>query len=284
MASSKDPSLAKVVVASAARGQNLSVLGIGVAASLGLVAAGVGGGVAVGLGLLGLSVAAYGALVGMDVINPAFASKVLALGPPPRESFEGRLGRPFEPDVSPEQVEAPELREIYVAVIENHDRLRQTIGRGGSLWQDSLGEAYLTSCGLVRDAGRIACKGNNLRHYLQAERPEAIDADVRRLEQDARNARDEKAAQSYLQAAAAKREQLETLHELEGLFDRIRAQLTVIETSLDGLRARIVKLNAADLDEAALVGRSFAEQIRELTSDINILESTVEETMQEIAA
>jgi hypothetical protein len=142
----------------------------------------------------------------------------------------------------------------------------------------------LERCGqLVNEAGRTAVKGNALRGYLEIQTAQAIEAEAEALEQSAAQAKDEKAAESYQKAAAASREQLATYRQIEGLYDRVKAQLAAIETSTDGVYAKIVKLQATDLQEAILVNQSISAHLDALSSDMHILESVVEETIQEIA-
>jgi hypothetical protein len=80
------------------------------------------------------------------------------------------------------------------------------------------------------------------------------------------------------------REKLATHHQIEGLYDRVRAQLAAIESSTDGMYAKIVKLQATDVEEAVVVNQSISAQLDTLSSDLHILESAVEETLQEMAS
>ena len=79
-----------------------------------------------------------------------------------------------------------------------------------------------------------------------------------------------------------RRQHLETFRQLQGLRDRIHGQLKLIEASLDGLSAKLVKLDASDLAEAITINDSIAENVQTMRSDVEILESTYEETMQEL--
>ena len=60
--------------------------------------------------------------------------------------------------------------------------------------------------------------------------------------------------------------------------------LRLIEASLDGLAAKLVKLEATDIAEAIAINESITDNVRTMTSDVEILESTYEETMQEFRA
>jgi hypothetical protein len=265
----------KVAIASAASPVNLGVLGAGILGTLGLVAA---GHATLGVLVLGLGAAAYGALIGLDLFSDKFISKVYDLPDPDAEA--GADSAPV-PQVSPNEIHPEEIRGLYKAVLDNHAEVRETVQVGGEMLRESLRET-LDRCGeLVREAGRVAQRGNALHAYLRREDPRTIAAEADRLERQARDTRDDKAALSFQKAAAAKRQQHATYEQIEGLYDRIKAQLAVIETSLDGVQAKVIKLNATDIEEAATVGASISQHLDALSTDMQVLESTVSETLEE---
>jgi hypothetical protein len=270
--------LKRVVLASAASPVNLGVLGVAVAVALALAVMGVGG-AGVGAAVLTLGVLAYGALMALDLTSPKFVAKVTGGGPRVRVAEIEKV----EPQVMLDQIRPQELRAIYQMILTNYQRTVSAYEGSSDSLKQSLSDS-LARCGqLVNEAGRTAVKGNALRNYLELQTAQSIEAEAQSLEESARQAKDEKAAATYQKAAASAREQLATYRQIEGLYDRVKAQLAAIETSTDGVYAKIVKLQATDLQEAILVNQSIAEHLDALSSDMHILESVVEETIQEIA-
>ncbi len=273
----------RLLIASAASPINLGVLGVGVAVALALAVAGIGGGVGAGVAVLSLAVLAYGAMVGLDLMSPRFVGRVAAQLEPGRFRVdETRVAA--EPPVPAVAVRPPELQKIYQMILDNYGRTRQAYEESSSMLRDSLGDSLTRCAQLVQEAGRTALKGNTLKAYLDSQTLQSIQAEAQALEASAAQASDKKAAESYKKAAASAREQLQTYQQIVGLYDRVRAQLAAIETSTDGVYAKIVKLQATDVEQAVLVNQSISAHLDALSVDIHSLESAVEETMQEIGA
>jgi hypothetical protein len=269
----------KVVVASASSTGNLAVFGTGTLGAAGLI---LSGHAMLGVLVLALGVLAYGALIGLDLFNPKFVRKVYDLADPDAEPHVA-LGDERMPEISPQQIEPDELRAIYQAILSSYVQVREAIRAGGGMVQKSLIETY-ERCGvLVQEAGQVAHRGNALHRYLARERPREIEASAERLEGQARATRDQAAAESFRQAALGKRLQLETYRQIEDLYDRIKGQLSVIESSFDGVHAKVVKLNATDPEKAATLGASLSDHLGAVRADIQVLETTVEETIKELA-
>ncbi len=267
----------KLVVASVSRPGNLGVLGVGTLGSVGLIAAGLP---IVGAAVLGLGALAYGALVGYDLFNPRFIKKVYGL-----EDAGDRpaLPAPGERTVEPKAIEAPDLRDVYEAILANAATIRTAIDGSPDMLVASLQDTYRRCEVLVTEAGHIGVRGNRLYRYLTAIKPVAIEREAKELEDQADRARDAKAAATYRQAAESKRQQHATHQQMDGLYDRIRAQLSAIETVLDGIHAKVIKLNATDIEETASVTASISDHIDALSTDIQVLEATVDETLEELS-
>ncbi len=269
--------IGKVAIASAASPLNLGVLGVGTVGAIGLIAT---GSAPLGAMVLGLGVLAYGALIGLDLFSDKFIRKVYNLPDPSAQTDTSGV---LTLDTQPGDVEPPELRALYQSILASHAQVRETISHGGELLQSSLTEAFERCSMLVAEAGRVSRRGNSLNRYLSRERPRALEADIERLQQQAKATHDQTAAKTFMQAADTKRQQLETYHQIVGLYDRIKAQLAVIESSIDGVQAKIIKLNATDPEEAASVGASLSVHLGALTTEMQVLESTVDETIKELS-
>ena len=277
MAGTKTPraDILKLLLTSASSRVNLSILSVGMVLSVILIITEIAG-TSVGIAVLLFSLLAYCALVGLDVFNPKFIREVHGVGEPDKK-IEAST------QIDPEQLKVQELKIIYESILNKHNQSQQAFKSTSELLKDNLVDSMSRCSELVMEAGRIAVKGDSLREYLNTQDPHSIEKQTKDLAAKARRTSDEKASEGFHQAVTVKRQQLETINQIEGLYDRINAQLNVIESSLDTIHAKIVKLKATDIEEAILVGQSIMERVDTLATDINLLESTVEETLQEFS-
>ncbi|HVY32206.1 MAG TPA: hypothetical protein VHB79_36970 [Polyangiaceae bacterium] len=267
--------LYKALLASATRKLHLGVATAGVGAGVLASVLDLGGStlptVVIGLGIL-----AYAAMVGLDVSNPDFirrANSKLRVDDADAEAW-----------LEPKTLRDSEIREVYSAILRAMDECRRIYGGTGESLRSSLEDGLHRSEQLVLVAARAAKRSDAIRRHLDNDTPESLNKELERLRALASRTNDETAKKSFLQAAEAKAKELETYQQLTGLRDRIHAQLKLIETSLDGLSAKLVKLDASDLTEAISINASITENVQTMTSDVEILESTYEETMQELVS
>lgn len=264
----------KLVLAATTRPLSLTVLGSGLFTSLGL---GIfGGSVATvwAMGVLALGTAAYGALVGLDLTNERFVRKVVQGG--------SAVPEPISlPD--PTSILSAEHRELYRSILAGLSRAEEIYAGSNDFVRDSLTETLARCHALAAEAGRAAQKGNSLTEYMRSERAEEIQVEVKALEASAAQASHERARHDYLLAAETKRQQLGTYEQIEALSDRVRAQLTLIDTTLDGVTARLIKVGATDISDAVNTNRSIATHLESMTTDMQVLETTVDEMIQELS-
>lgn len=263
--------LRKALLASATNKLHLGVVGAGVGSAL--LASGLDfGGQLLPALTLGLGVLAYTALVALDMTNPSFIRQANARVRVPDE----------EAWLDPRQLRDAEVREVYQAILAGMEKCRALYAATNASLKDSLSDGMRRSEELVIVAGRAATRSNAIRRHLDADSPASIEKELERLRALADRTKDGTARASFLQAAESKAKELETYHQLHGLRDRIHAQLKVIDTSLDTLAAKLVKLEASDIAEAISINDSITENVQTMTSDVQILESSYDETMQEL--
>jgi hypothetical protein len=264
--------LRKALLASATRKLHLGVVGAGVGTAL--VASSMDwGGSTLPAVTLGLGLLAYAAMVALDVTNPDFIRRANRLRVDDADA---------EAYLNPKNLRDAEIREVYTAILVAMDNCRKVYGSVSDSLRDSLQDGLRRSEELVHVAGRAAKRSDAIRRHLDSDTPGSLDAELGRLRGLAAKTNDETAKKGFLQAADAKAKEVETYNQLHGLRDRIHAQLKLIETSLDGLSAKLVKLEASDLAEAISINDSITEHVQTMTSDVEIIESTFEETMQEL--
>jgi hypothetical protein len=265
--------LKKAMLASSTSKLHLGVVGAGVGAAL--LASGLDfGGQLLPALTLGLGLLAYAALVALDLTNPDFIRRANSRVRVEDEEARARL--------DPKQLRDAEVREVYQAILAGTEKCRALHSATNASLRDNLADGLRRSEDLAVVAGRAAVRSNAIRRHLDAESPDSLEKELQRLRALADRTKDAAARASFLQAADSKVKELETYHQLQGLRDRIYAQLKVIEASLDALAAKLVKLEASDVAEAISINDSITENVQTMTTDVQILESSYDETMQEL--
>jgi len=263
--------LRRALLTSATRRLHLGVVFAGLA--LALVASAAGLGELLPSITLGLAVLAYGALVALDVTNPDYVRRASRLRV---DDFDA------EAWLNPRTLADPEIRQAYASILAALESCRRKYESSGEGLRASLEDGLRRSEQLVKVAGRAAKRSDAIRQHLDGDSEASLSAELERLRASSRRTADEDARRGYLQAADAKSKELETYRQLQGLRDRIHAQLQLIETSLDGLAAKLVKLDATDVAEAVSINDSITDHVKTMTTDVEILESSFEETFQEL--
>jgi hypothetical protein len=266
--------LRKALLVSAARRLHLAVAGTAIGTALLASLLDLGGRTLPSM-TLGLGLLAYAAMVALDVTNPDFIRRANSRLRVDDEDAEAWL--------NPKSLRDAEIREVYAGILTSMEECRRVYGSTSAGLRSSLEDGLRRSEELVLVAGRAAKRSDAIRRHLDSETEDDISKEIARLSALAQRTRDETARKGFLQAADAKTKELENYRQLQGLRDRIHAQLKLIETSLDGLSAKLVKLDASDLAEAISINDSISENVQTMTQDVQILESTYEETMQELA-
>jgi hypothetical protein len=265
--------LQKALLASATRKLHLGVAGAGVGIGLVTSVLDLGGQLLPAI-TMGLGILAYAAMVALDVTNPEFIRRANSRVRVDDADAEAWL--------NPSTLRDSEIREVYQAIQQAMEQCRRVYAGTSQALRSSLEDGLKRSEELVVVAGRAAKRSDAIRRHLDADTPATLSKELERLRALAERTKDETARKSFLQAADAKAKELETYQQLQGLRDRIHAQLKLIETSLDALSAKLVKLEASDLSEAISINDSITENVQTMTSDVQILESSYDETMQEL--
>lgn len=263
--------LRKALLASATRKLHLGVAGAGIGIALVTSVLDLGGQLLPAL-TLSLGMLAYAAMVALDVTNPAYIRRVnTRVDDTDAEAW-----------LNPMTLRDQEIREVYAAIQAGMEKCRALYSATNKSLRSSLADGMKRSEELVVVAGRAAKRSDAIRRHLDSDSPADLSTELQRLRALADRTQDQTARDGFLQAAEAKSKELETYHQLQGLRDRIHAQLKVIDTSLDTLAAKLVKLEASDVTEAISINDSITENVATMTSDVQILETTYEETMQEL--
>ncbi len=210
--------------------------------------------------ILAVGGAAYAALVGWDLASPEFWKKALkgeSPLPDPRKMADRDLAGAVEGI-------AAARAEVIRVLAETPPDIRANIA--GATAQ--LGE-------LERHAVGLCDRGETLGAYLKTVDGNKLRAEVQGLETRARAARDPQAKGQYQTALAARREQLQTIEDIENALDRIRAQLSSITAAYAGLPSKIVRMRALDAQALDELSGSVSEELATINGEIRVFEETL---------
>lgn len=175
-------------------------------------------------------------------------------------------------DIAPEEIDVPELRERYRDILSRYARIGMVLHETGPI-ADALKETFRSAELVVREAGRAALRAGPVARYLSERSAAVARAHASDLERRAASTHDQVACELYLQAAAASDEQARVIDQLEGLTQRIHADLEAIEAALAAMEARVIQLLADGLEPESGDGR---EEIDRLALELAIVRQALE--------
>lgn len=134
--------------------------------------------------------------------------------------------------------------------------------------------------GLARTAASLARKLQELDRNLGATDPRELDSEAKTLARRVASATDSLAKQGYERAQEQQRQKVEVVGELRARRDRIDAQLTNIELSLQTVSAQILRIKSTGAEIATAEGARVAEALDALSIDVDAVAETVDESAE----
>jgi hypothetical protein len=229
-----------------------------------------------GLALASLGTLTYARLVCGDTINEDFLKTVFDVGgkrvgggEKEKDNTDDVILRIDEYDV--------DLRNAYLSILLRRSQLEALLRDGPSVLQATMPQGSTICDELMRHARSLIRRGQRLRSYLRLI--QLSDLSERACEavllKEATS--DAVAERTYQQIVAAQQAHMETHIEVQGLYDRVLAQLALIETTLASVSAKIVKITATDDEESTSTAILVNEQLEVLISDVGIVETSLDD-------
>lgn len=241
---------------------NIVVLGSsGVLAALGLaVAQSIP--IAAGIGTLG--VAAYAALVALD-LNGSRPRPALPIGPTLP---------------APSDLRDPFLQATVASLLNVRRELEKVLNETPPHVREHVRPALLGLPELEERVIHLMVRSEDLLKYLQTQDLQRVQEEVMRIEKAAQAARDRAAREEFVRARDAKKEQLQALEDIDGARERIQANLARIIAGLEALPPRIVRMRALDGQALDEVGGDVSRDLDRMNGEIRLFE----ETLKQVAA
>lgn len=248
------PRFSKVLARAASTWTSLGVVGTAVVAAAALGS----------WPLLAIGGAAYAALVAWDVASPDFWKKALGGAGPESATL---------PD--PARVKDPSLRAAVESIFAARAELARVLAETPDDVKANLALAIGQLAELERHAALLVARGEDLGAYLATCDAPRIQKEIAELDGRVRAARDPEARAQYQTARAARTEQLQAVEDIENANDRIRAQLSTVVATLEGLAPKIVRMRALDAQAMDELSGSVNDELVRMNGEIKVFEETL---------
>jgi hypothetical protein len=229
------------------------------------------------LGVLGFGTMLYACLVVRDAVSPKFLAQLMKFEDEPESETQAlsEANGPLLLDGLDEK-----MRGAYRGVLRRRTQLRERLEACPRDLQASLPDGNAICATALAHAKRLVLRGQKLFAYLESTRISDLRQGVSLVTAQGESSNDFMAAKILQQVATARQQHLKTHLEVEGLYERVLAQLLLIETMLAGTVARIVKIMATDDEQSSMTVHLVSEELETLLSDVEILESSLDEVSQ----
>ena len=103
--------------------------------------------------------------------------------------------------------------------------------------------------------------------------------DIDKLQQKIQRVKDEFSRQQYQQALDARYKHLETLRDIQQVYERLVSQLTNISISLESMYSRMMKLKTSEYSLASAESDQVSAQLHEILQEMEQLDSALNENL-----
>lgn len=219
--------------------------------------------------LIPIGCLAYGVLCYLDLNSEEFVNAVL---------HPSSQGVPARKTLQPTKLTLVELHELRTRLTITDERLQQLYQDPTIRAEQILGEhEHLNR--LIEKSLAFLEKAQSIWNYLNGHDVSAIQHEIERLQQKIGQVDDEFAQHQYQQAVEARCQQLDTLRDMQRMYDRLVSQVTNIIISLESVHVSVMKLNAVEDSLAQLESEQVSEQLTDLLEDVKQLEYVLREVL-----
>jgi hypothetical protein len=214
--------------------------------------------------ILAIGGAAYAALVAWDASSPDFWKNALGSAGPESAKL---------PD--PAKVKDPAMRHAVEGILAARSEIARVLGETPDDVKANLAVAISQLAELERHAALLVARGADLGTYLVTCDAGRVRKEIEELGARIGAARDPEARAQYQTARATRTEQLQTIEDIENANDRIRAQLSTVVATLEGLAPKIVRMRALDAQAMDELSGSVSDELARMNGEIKVFEEAL---------
>jgi hypothetical protein len=183
----------------------------------------------------------------------------------------------------PAKVRDPALRRAVEGLLAARTELAKVLGETPDDIKANLAGAIGQLAELERHAALLVGRGDGLARYLATVDAAGARRELADVEAHIASARDSAARAQYQTARAARIEQLQALADVDAAMDRIRAQLSTIVATVEGLAPKIVRMRALDAQAMDELSGSVTDELAHMNNEVRVFEETLK-SLAEVSA
>jgi DNA repair exonuclease SbcCD ATPase subunit len=184
--------------------------------------------------------------------------------------------RPLSEQQRAQTLETAELQGLRDHLLASKEKIYHQYEAADNFTQRLLGDFFQIE-NLVERGEAFLFKAQTIRNYLASEDHEKIQQDIASLQEKIRNIHDDFSQQQYQQALETRHKHLETLQDIQRMYERLVSQVTNIWMSLDSIYSRMMKLKTSDYSPGSAESKQVSGQLSQLLEDVEQLDTTLNE-------
>ncbi len=229
--------------------------------------------------LIPIGVMAYGVLCYLDLSSKEFAKKVLRSDESASDTvLTHQDTHSFSGQQPPQELKTKELQDLREKIFTTKEKIRQLYNGVDSFTRRLLGDFSQTES-LVEKSNKFLYKAQNIRDYLASENVEQIKHDITSLQEKIRRVGDDFSKRQYQQALDTRYKHLETLREIQQVYERLISQLTNISISLESMYSRMMKLKTSEYSLASAESDQVSTQLNDILQEVERLDSALNDNL-----
>jgi chromosome segregation ATPase len=226
--------------------------------------------------LIPIGIMAYGILCYLDLSSEEFVKKVLQLD----ESGSSVTDEmpPLSTQQQAQKLETKELQSLQANITATKEKIQQLYDNADEFTRALLADLSQVE-NLVEKSDEFLFKAQAIRNYLASENVSQINQDLTALQEKIQSVSDEFSNRQYQQALVARQKHLESLQDIQRVYERLVSQLTNISISLDSMYSRMMKLKTSEYSLASAESEQVSAQLDQILEDVEQLDTALKQNL-----
>ncbi|MBD3308495.1 hypothetical protein GF339_18865 [candidate division KSB3 bacterium] len=227
--------------------------------------------------LIPLGVLAYGVMCYLDLSSEEFVNKILRTQASPADAARG-AGHALSDPHPGLALTTKELQDLRAKIFTTRGKIQRLYEHTDDFTRQMLGELSQTE-ELVERSDTFLAKAQHIRDYLASENVGQIRRDIAFLQDKISTVEDDFSRRQYQQALETRYRHLDTLRDIQQVYERLVSQLTNIGISLESIYSSMMKLKTSEYSLASAESDQVSAQLTHLLREAETLDSALDEQL-----
>jgi len=229
--------------------------------------------------LIPIGIMAYGILCYLDLSSEEFAKKALGFDKGVSDAaLDDEEMRSLSDQQKAQKLEEKELQSLQANIAATEEKIQQLYDNTDDFTRALLGD-FSQIENLIKKSDEFLFKAQTIRNYLSSEDLAQIKQDITSLQGKIQSISDDFSKRQYEQALNARHKHLESLRDIQQVYERLVSQLTNISISLDSMYSRMMKLKTSEYSLESAEGDQVSTQLNDLLRDVEHLDTALNENL-----